>query len=73
MKKTNSIEYVTGLLMGIFFGFLAESIFILAYNLLCTWHGWVRITPVWWMLIPVPFVMGLIGGKTIASLHLEDY
>jgi hypothetical protein len=73
MKKTSSIEYVTGFLMGIFFGFFIESVLIMAYNLLSTWQGWVRIAPVWWMLMPVPFVIGLIMGKTIASLHLEDY
>ncbi len=73
MKKINLIEYVTGFLMGIFFGFLAEGAFIIVYNLLCTWQGWARLNPVWWMMIPVPFVTGLIMGKTIASWHLEDY
>ena len=73
MKKFNSIEYATGFLMGLFLGVFFESGFIAIYNLFCVWFGWLRWNLNWWMLIPAPLVLGLIMGKAIASLHLEDY
>ena len=73
MKKINSIEFATGFFMGVFLGICIEGVFIMIYNLLCTWLGWKSINLVWWMWIPLPIVSGLIMGKTIASFHLEDY
>ena len=73
MKKINPIEFATGFFMGVIFGFFIDGVFIMIYNLLCTWLGWKSINLVWWMWIPLPIVSGLIMGKTIASLHLEDY
>jgi hypothetical protein len=73
MKKLNPIEFLTGFLMGFFFGGCIESVFVIVYKLLCTWLGWRQLHIVWWMLIPVPLVFGLSMGRAIASLHLEDY
>lgn len=73
MKKQNPIEYLTGFLMGGFLGFFIEGAIVIMYNLLCTWLGWARLNLAWWMLVPVPLVFGLVMGKAVASLHLEDY
>jgi hypothetical protein len=73
MKKYNSIELLTGFLMGTFAGAVIELILLVLYNLLCRWRG-VSIYKVdWWMLIPLPLFFGISMAKAIASLHLEDY
>jgi hypothetical protein len=71
-KKLNPIEFLTGFLMGAFMGICLDLGFS-AYNLLCAWLGWAKISVTWWMLIPLPLVLGLVMGRAIASLHLEDY
>ena len=73
MKKLNPIEFLTGFLMGSFMGIILEGVFVIIFNLLSPWLGWARLAPAWWMMIPVPLVLGLMMGKAIASLHLEDY
>jgi hypothetical protein len=73
MKKQNPIEYLTGFLIGSFFGFFSECLFLLFFRLVCIWLGWVQLEIPWWMLIPVPLLIGLSMGKAIAHLHLEDY
>ena len=73
MKKLNPIEYLTGFLMGSFLGFYGECLFLFFIRLVCIWLGWVRLDIPWWMLIPVPLLLGLGMGKAIAHLHLEDY
>ena len=73
MKKLNPLEYQTGFLMGFVFGFFLEGLLLIVYNLACGWFGWTRLNVAWWMLIPVPLVCGLVMGKAIAGLHLEDY
>ena len=73
MKKLNSIELLTGFLMGLFLGFCIEGVFVFIFSLLSTWFGWARLEPAWWMMIPIPLVLGAVMAKAIASLHLEDY
>ena len=73
MKNLNSIEYLTGFLMGSFFGIFVEAASVAIYNMLCVWLGWARPHLVWWMLLPAPLLFGLIMAKAIADLHLEDY
>jgi hypothetical protein len=59
--------------MGSLLGFFGECLFLLFLRLVCIWLGWVRLDIPWWMLIPVPLLLGLGMGKAIARLHLEDY
>jgi len=73
MKKLNPIEYLTGFLMGSFLAFFYECLFLLFVRLVCIGLGWVRLDIPWWTLLPVPLLAGLITGKAIARLHLEDY
>ena len=73
MMKLDPIQYLTGFLMGVFFGFIAEGVFFIIFNLLCTWLKCTHLDIAWWMLIALPMLLGVITGKTIASLHLEDY
>jgi len=73
MKKLNSIELLTGFMMGLFLGFCIEGVLVLIYNMISVWFGWARLEPAWWMMIPIPFVLGVVMAKAIASLHLEDY
>jgi len=74
LKKLNPLEFQTGCLMGAFFGFILEMVLVIFYNrLLCDWFGWNQLNINWWFLIPIPVLFGLLTGKAIASLHLEDY
>jgi hypothetical protein len=76
MKKLNPIEYLTGFLMGFFFVAFIEIIFLVIFRMLWNLFGWNRPVPAWWMLIlliAIPLLSGLNMGKTIASMHLEDY
>ena len=76
MKKLNPLEYLTGFLMGIPIGvaigsilfFLFNKIYILIFETQFAFSGWMVI-----LLVPFPLVSGMIMGKAIASLHLEDY
>ena len=75
-KRSDPIQYFTGFIMGAFFGFLAESILLIFLSLLFNWLGW-HSPPYYWSmvltLIPIPLVLGLITGRAIAGMHLEDY
>jgi hypothetical protein len=76
MKKLNPIEYLTGFLMGTFFGVFIENILLAIGGLFLPLFGWKRPAFDWWMLIPlitIPLLFGIWMGKNIASLHLEDY
>jgi len=73
MKKYNTLELLTGFLMGSVAGVLIEWALIYFYNLVCRWRGFSLLTAEWWMLIPFPLIVGLIMAQAIASLHLEDY
>jgi len=76
MKKLDAIQYITGFLMGVFFGFIAEGIPLIACGLLYKWFGRAQYELTLWMLLlmlPIPLVMGLLMGKLIASMHMEDY
>jgi hypothetical protein len=76
MKKLDPIQYLTGFLMGAFFGFFAEGILMIFCSLLYKWLGRAHLELAWWMtllLFPVPLFLGVIVGKAIASMHLEDY
>jgi hypothetical protein len=73
MMPQRSIEYLTGFLMGVSLGFSLEVGLVSAYNLLANWLGWVLLQLTWWMLIPLPLLVGFVVSKAIASLHLEDY
>jgi hypothetical protein len=73
MKKYNSIELLTGFLIGTFAGAVIELVLIVLYNLLCRWRGSDVFVADWWMLIPLPLVFGTSMARAIASFHLEDY
>jgi len=76
MKILDPIQYLTGFIMGVFFGFFTEGILLILFGLFYRWFGRGHIELAWWMLfllIPIPSCLGLITGKTIARLHLEDY
>jgi hypothetical protein len=76
MKKPDSIQYLTGFLMGAFFGFFAEGILLIFCSLLYNWLGRAHLELAWWMvllLFPIPLFLGMIVGKAIARMHLEDY
>ena len=72
MTPQRSIEYLTGFLMGFFLGFGLNLVFFII-NLICNFFGWAPLKVVWWMLIPLPVICGMIMSKFIADLHLEDY
>jgi hypothetical protein len=73
MKKLNPLEYLTGFLMGSFFGLFCECLLLIFIKIISIWLGWMPLAILWWMLIPVPLVFGLVMGQAIARLHLEDY
>lgn len=76
MKKLDPIQYLTGFLMGAFFGFFAEGILLIFCSLLNNWFWRAQLELAWWMvllLFPIPLFLGLIIGKAIAGMHLEDY
>jgi hypothetical protein len=76
MRKLNTLEYLTGFLMGIFIGaslesilfFLFNKIYVMIFETPFAYSGWMII-----LLVPFPLISGMIMGKAIASLHLEDY
>jgi hypothetical protein len=72
MKPQRFIEYVTGFLMGFFFGLGLESLVVI-YNLFARLIGWTPLRISIWLLLPVPLIIGLVMSRAIASLHLEDY
>ena len=59
--------------MGAFLGIFLETALAAIFNLGGLWLGWERLQLDWWMLVPVPLLFGIIMGKAIAGLHLEDY
>jgi hypothetical protein len=73
MKKYNTLELLTGFLMGLVAGVLIEWALIYFYNLFCRWKGCSLLIAEWWMLIPFPLIAGIFMARAIASLHLEDY
>ena len=73
MKKYNTLELLTGFLMGSIAGVLIEWAIIYSYNLVCRFRGSSVFVADWWMLIPIPVISGIIMARAIASLHLEDY
>lgn len=76
MRKLNILEYLTGFLMGFFIGSMLESVLFFLFNKIYSlifetplaYSGWMII-----LLVPFPLISGMIMGKAIASLHLEDY
>ena len=77
MKRLDPFQYLTGFLMGAFFGVLAEIILLIPCGLVYTWLGRPPLGFAgWWipvLLIPVPMALGLSMGRAIARMHLEDY
>ncbi len=73
MNSQRSIEYLTGFLMGSFLGFTLEAGLVGAYNLLAGWLSWTKFQPAWWVMLPLPLLLGMGMSKAIADLHLEDY
>jgi len=73
MKKLNLLEFLTGFLMGAFAAAVLEGCLVIFFNLLARWSGWAPFQPAWWMFLPLPLLSGLMMGRAIASLHLEDY
>jgi hypothetical protein len=73
MKNYNSLELLTGFLMGSVAGVLIEWALIYFYNLVCRWRGSDVFVADWWMFIPFPLITGIFMARAIASLHLEDY
>lgn len=75
-RKLDPLQFLTGFLMGGFFGFTVECLLLISCRLVYTWLGRPGIELAWWMpvlLIPLPVWFGLTTGKAIASMHLEDY
>jgi hypothetical protein len=73
MDPTRHIEYLTGFLMGITFGLILECIIGFIYFLFCLWLRCTRPGLTWWwILVPVPLLLGIIMAKVIAGLHLGD-
>lgn len=73
MKKYNSIELLTGFLMGSFAGIMIELAAINLYYLFSRWRGTSFYAVDWWMFIPFPLISGIMMARAIASMHLEDY
>jgi ABC-type amino acid transport system permease subunit len=76
MKELNALEYLTGFLMGIIFGVSLESVLFFLFNRVYNLISGTRVGFSWWMiilLVSFPLVSGMMMGKAIASLHLEDY
>ena len=72
MTPQRKLEYLTGFLMGVFFGFGINGL-VYGAIWIAHWLGLPRLTITWWMLIPFPLISGLFMSKAIADLHLEDY
>jgi hypothetical protein len=76
MKRLDPLQYLTGFLMGVFFGIFAELSLLIPCGFVYTWLGRPSVGLAWWMpmlLIPIPLASGMITGKAIARMHLEDY
>ena len=74
MNQTKLIEYLTGFLMGAFFGFMITAVILVLYNLTCKWWlGCGAIPMTWWNAIPLPLIFGIFMAKNIANLKLGDY
>ena len=72
MNSQRSIEYLTGFIMGFFLGFGLNGLFYV-YNFICRFLSCTQVKVVWWILLPLPILMGLFMSKAIADLHMEDY
>jgi hypothetical protein len=72
-KKYNPIELGTGFLMGSFPALMIELAVIAIINQFCRWRECDPVNYEWWMLIPLPLIVGVFMAIGIASLHLEDY
>ncbi len=72
MNPQRSIEYLTGLIMGLFIGFGLDGVLAVSIRIA---NGLLQsnFKLTWWMLIPLPLLCGLFMSKAIADLHLEDY
>lgn len=73
MNRQNSLEYLTGFIMGAILGFGLTSVILVIYNLFCVWRGCVLMGFTWWIAIPLPLLLGISMSKIIANLKLEDY
>jgi hypothetical protein len=73
MKKINTLEYATGFLMGLFLASFLEAAAFFVYTLITRKFGLQPAFLPWWFFIPLPILAGLVMGRIIASLHLEDY
>ena len=74
MNKLKIIEYLTGFLMGAFFGFMITGVILVLYNLTCRWWlGCDDIPLAWWNAIPLPLILGISMSINIANLELGDY
>jgi hypothetical protein len=72
MNPQRSIEYLTGFIMGVFIGLGLDLVIYLGVILIKRLCGY-QISVSWWMLIPLPLLIGAFMSKAIADLHLEDY
>ena len=72
MNPQRSIEYLTGFIMGLFFGFGLDGVIAVVIRLINNLRQ-TNFHLAWWWLIPLPLLCGLFMSKAIADLHLEDY
>jgi hypothetical protein len=72
-KKFNTLEYLTGFMMGLTIGIWLEFSILRIYNWIAILSGGQPLEAAWWMAVPVPVILGFGMAKNIASLHLEDY
>lgn len=73
MNSQNSIQYLTGFIMGALLGVGLTFVILVIYNLFCAWRGCVMMGVTWWNAIPLPLLLGISMSKIIANLKLEDY
>lgn len=73
MNKQDSIEYLTGFIMGVIPGIVLDYVGVALYRWVCNWLGYPPPNPSWWIMIPLPLLMGLAMAIEIANMHLSDY
>lgn len=72
MNTRNTIEYLTGFLMGAILGMVFNWVGIELFRWVCNWLGCPPPTPTWWNMIPLPLLMGLAMAIQIAHSPFGD-
>ncbi|MGC9358218.1 MAG: hypothetical protein ACP5GX_10130 [Anaerolineae bacterium] len=72
MNKQESIEYLTGFIMGAILGMVLNCVGIELYRWVYAWMGRPPPDPTWWSMIPLPLLLGVGMAIQIAHLRLGD-